>query len=95
MVVGKSNFPLGKFAKKLQEFGISKKQAEELEFHLLEFDIFISGFKKHIAKIIRCNEKDKIKDLLEDLWGEFEHHIIPNHLLPAKDILDNITNKIK
>ncbi len=96
MVAGGSRFPVGKFANKLIEFGISKKQAEELEFHLFEFDIFINGFKPHINKIIKCkfSQKGEMKNLLEDLWGEFEHHVIPMHLVPAKNILDKITDKM-
>src|SRR3989338_4728915 len=95
-VSGKATFPYGEFAKKLEEFNISKKQAGELSHHLLEIDMFVSGFKPHIEKIIKCkkSEKDDFKELLEDLWGELEHHIIENHMIPAKKILNKITNRL-
>ncbi len=81
-----------RLAEKLKEAGISEKQADELTFHLLEISYFVNGFELWIKKINRCKKtkKDKIKDLLEDLWGELENHIINNHLIPAKEVLFKI-----
>ena len=97
MVAGKAKFRFDKFQDKLKEFGIPKKQAEELSHHLLELDIFLNGFQPHINKIMKCkkSEKDKFKDLLEELSGEFEFHIVDNHIVPAKEILNKITNKLE
>jgi hypothetical protein len=92
----KSNFLSYKFAEKLQEVGISKKQAEDLEVHFYDFDEFTIKFKDNINKIITSNENEneKAKELLEDLWGELEHHVITNHLIPAKEILNKITDEL-
>ena len=96
MVVGKTTIDWTEFHKRLREFGVSEKEASELGFHLGDLDIFFNGFKPHINKIIKCNKTDKakFKELLEDLWGEFEHHIVQNHIEPAKEILNDITNRL-
>jgi len=92
----KKDFNFESLAKKLQELGISKKQAGELSFHFLELNAFMEEFKGIVKKIeeYKKSEKEKTRDLLGKLQGELEYHIIPNHLLPAKRILNEITNSI-
>jgi len=87
----KRNFSFEDFVRKLQKSGIEKEQAEELGFHLLEFNEFIEKFDNIINEIMKV-EDDKVRKYLEELWGELETHIIKNHLLPAKKILNDITN---
>lgn len=96
MAFEKLKFPYEAFAEKLQELGISRKQAIELAFHLLEFNDFTNKFNSSIHEIITLNkqENSKVKELLDDLWGELETHIITNPLLPAKNILEKITEKL-
>ena len=93
----KSSFSFEDLSKKLQEFGVPEKQAGELGFHFVEVDTFALKFREVVNDIVACkeNEKEKVKNLLGDLRDELEHHIVTNHLIPAKKLLDDITNKLE
>jgi len=89
------NFNDNRLSKKFKKFGISKKEADELAFHFVEIERFCLGFRESIINILKIknNEKKNIEEELDYILGELETHIIKNHFIPTKKILDKNLNK--
>ena len=79
-----------KLSEKFKKTGISKDRAEELSFHFMEIEYSFDGIMKNIDNMLIAKNKEKVLEKLEDIWSEFEVHVVNNHIIPAKKILDKI-----
>jgi len=77
-----------KFVKKLIESGMSKKKAWEINFHLYEIDAFCMGYRANIEGILKSKTKKETDEHLESIWDELENHVIKNHMIPVKKLLE-------
>ena len=82
-----------KFSEKLEEVGISKENSKELFFHFYEIEAFYLGFRTGIKNILKTKNKKKIKEELENIWDDLKNHIIKNHFIPARNLLDKNEDK--
>lgn len=79
-----------KISKKLKESSLSKDKSEELAFHLLEIRTSFDEIIDNIDNILKAKNKKEILDELDSIQNEFEFHIVNNHIIPAKNILNKV-----
>ena len=44
--------------------------------------------------MLKSRDKNEIIEELDSLCGEFSYHIIKNHMIPARKLLDKIMDKL-
>lgn len=76
--------------KKFKKAGMSKENTEELTFHLMEIEYSFDSIIENIDNILVARSKKKILDELEHIWSEFEFHVVNNHIIPAKKVLNKV-----
>ena len=79
-----------KISKKPKESNLLKNKSEELAFHLLEIRTSFDEIIDNIDNILNAKNKKEILDELDHIQNEFEFHIVNNHMIPAKNILNKV-----